>query len=236
MSEIFRRTEMLFGSEAVARFEGYHVALFGVGGVGGYVAEALGRSGIGEITLVDPDVVSVSNINRQIIALHSTVGQYKTQVMKQRLEDINPSIRVHARNCFFTADNAQEIDFSRFDYIADAIDTVSSKLLLAQIACEQDIPIIASMGAGNKLDAAAFSVADIFSTSVDPLARVMRTELRKRGVKKLKVVYSEERPMMPLLQEITPGRRSTPGSVAFVPPSAGLIMAGEILKDLANQK
>ena len=232
MSEIFKRTEMLIGTDNVKKLQNSHVAIFGVGGVGGYVAECLARSGIGEITVIDNDTVALSNINRQIIALHSTVGMNKTDAVKQRLLDINPKIKVNTINCFFTKDTQNEIDFETFDYIADAIDTVSSKILLAEIANEKNIKIISSMGAGNKLDAAAFKVADIYKTSVCPLARVMRTELKKRGIKKLKVVYSEEKAITPLIKEDSPNRRTTPASIAFVPSVVGLIIGGEIIKDL----
>lgn len=234
MSEIFSRSEMLLGKEKIQKLEKSHVAVFGVGGVGGFAVEALARSGVGEITIVDNDIVSLSNINRQIIALHSTVGMGKVKAVEERILDINPAAIVHSFQCFFGEDNADTFDFSSFDYVIDAIDTVSSKLLLAEICFNQNVKIISCMGAGNKLDPTAFQITDLFKTSMCPLARVMRNELRKRGVTSLKVVYSTEPPLTPLECKEASSRRQTPGSVAFVPSVAGLIAGGQVVKDLTN--
>jgi tRNA A37 threonylcarbamoyladenosine dehydratase len=229
----FSRTELLLGSEAVAKLNKSRVAVFGIGGVGGYIAEALARAGVGELDLIDADVVSLSNINRQIIALHSTIGKSKVEVAAQRVKDINPNIKVNINKIFYLPENKQQFSFDNYDYIADAVDTVAAKISLAEEAVRAGVPIISAMGAGNKLDATAFRVADIAKTSVCPLAKVMRQELRKRGINHLKVVYSEEKPLSPALsEEETSGKRQTPGSVSFVPPVVGLIMAGEIIKDL----
>ena len=234
MKEEFVRTEYLLGTESMEKLAGARVAVFGVGGVGGYVCEALCRSGIGELDLIDKDVVSLSNINRQIIATHSTVGRYKTEVMRERMLDINPDVRVRIHNCFFLPENAGEFDFSQYDYVVDAVDTVTAKIELV-MACERTgTPIISSMGAGNKLDPAGFRVADIYKTNVCPLAKVMRRELKKRGVKRLKCVYSEETVRQPLVKEIGETGKVTPGSNAFVPSVAGLIIAGEVIKDIAG--
>lgn len=233
----FSREEILLGSDAVKRLSAAKVAVFGVGGVGGYVAEALARSGVGNIDLFDNDKVSLTNINRQIIALTSTVGEYKTEVMKARILDINPDAKVSAFNVFYTPENAEEFDFSQYDYIVDAIDTVSAKLEIAVRAQAVGVPVISSMGAGNKLDPTRFEVADIYKTSVCPLAKVMRRELKQRGVKKLKVVFSKEEPIKPKqepCEEAPQGRRAVPGSIAFVPSTAGLIIAGEVIKDLTK--
>lgn len=239
MTEQFCRTELLLGSDAMDRLAGAHVAIFGVGGVGGYVCEALARSGVGALDLVDDDRVCPSNINRQIIATHSTVGRYKTDVMKERILDINPHAKVQAYRCFFLPDNADRFPFEEYDYVVDAVDTVTAKIELVLRAQAYHVPVISSMGAGNKLDASAFRVADIYETKVCPLAKVMRRELKKRNVEHLKVVYSEEEPMKPGNEteiSIESGshttRRATPGSVAFVPSVAGLIIAGEVIKDL----
>lgn len=221
---IYTRTAMMLGDAATGKLKASHVAVFGVGGVGGFVAEALARAGVGKITLIDADRVSVSNINRQIIALHSTVGRYKTEAMKERITDINPECEVVAINEFYSEENP--IDLSDFDYIADCIDTVKSKLHLICEAKLKEKSIISSMGAGNKLDPTRFRVADISKTHTDPLAKVMRTELRRRGVNRLKTVFSDEPP-------INPSGNRTPGSVSFVPSVVGLIMAGEIIKDIA---
>ncbi len=229
------RTAMLLGEPALAKLAGARIAIFGIGGVGGYVAEALARAGVGALDLIDNDTVSVSNINRQIIALHSTVGRLKVDVMAERIRDINPDCRVRALPTFYLPENATNFDFSAYNYIADAIDTVSAKLDLAVRAHQAGVPIIAAMGAGNKLDATAFEVADISKTSVCPLARVMRIELRKRGINHMKVVYSREEPRTPKQASVSDALapwRSTPGSISYVPGSAGLIMAGEIIKDL----
>ena len=233
MKEQFSRAAMLLGDAAMGRLKNARVAIFGVGGVGGYVVEALARSGVGELDIIDNDTVALSNINRQIIALHSTVGQYKVDAAKARVLDINPECRVNAHRVFYLPETANLFDFSEYDYIVDAIDTVKGKLALVERAQAAGTPIICSMGAGNKLNPAAFEVADIYKTSVCPLARVMRAECKKRGVKKLKVVYSKEppvRPKKPCEEETI--RRDTPGSAAFVPSVAGLIIAGEVIRDL----
>lgn len=233
MSEIFKRTELLLGENAVKKLSNCRVAVFGIGGVGGYTAEALVRSGVGKLDLIDNDTVSESNINRQIIALHSTVGRAKVDVMKERILDINPDAEVRAYNTFFMPETEDEFDFSQYDYVVDAIDTVTGKIALAVKADKARTPIISSMGAGNKLDPTAFEVADIYKTSVCPLARVMRRELKQRGIKKLKVVYSKEAPLSPVSDdENGQHRKQTPGSTAFVPSVAGLIIAGEVIKDL----
>lgn len=224
MSKRFSRTELLIGAENMGRLSRARVAVFGVGGVGGYVVEALVRSGVGTLDLIDADTVSQSNINRQIIATEKTVGRRKVDAAKERALDINPDIKVNVYQTFYLPETADQFDFTKYDYVVDAIDTVTGKLGLIMQAKKAGVPVISCMGAGNKLDAAAFEVADIFQTSVCPLARVMRRELKKRGVKKLKVVYSKEEP-------VKTGSR-IPGSVAFVPPVAGLILAGEVIKDL----
>ena len=230
MEELLR-TQMLLGKENVDKLWQKRVIVFGVGGVGGYACEALARSGVGQIDLVDNDRVSLSNINRQIIALHSTVGKPKVEVMRERICDINPQIKVNAYNVLFTKENSADFDFSAYDYVVDAIDMVSSKIELV-LCCERaGTSIIASMGTGNKLNPCAFKVSDIYKTSVCPLARVMRTELKKRGVKRLKVVYSEE---IPAMQEMGEGGRRVPASCAFVPSVAGLIIASEVIKDLVK--
>lgn len=234
----FSRTELLFGEDKLNMLKKSRVAIFGVGGVGGYVAEALARSGVGVIDLVDNDVVSLTNINRQIIALHSTIGMSKVKVMAERIRDINPQAVVNVHNCFYTPETSGDFDFSKYDYVVDAIDTVAGKIELVMQAQSAKTPIICSMGAGNKLDPTAFEVADIYKTSVCPLARVMRYELKKRGVKKLKVVYSKEIPVTPFENEEAEdsSRRSTPGSVAFVPSVAGLVIASEVIKDLVGKE
>ncbi len=229
MDNQFSRTELLLGTEAVEKLANSRVAVFGIGGVGGYAVEALARSGVGTLDLIDNDKVSLSNINRQIIATHSTVGEYKVDVAKVRIADINPNATVNTYRTFYMPEVAHEFDFSKYDYIIDAIDTVTAKLDLAVRATDLSIPIISSMGAGNKLDPTAFEVADIYKTSVCPLAKVMRYELRKRGVKKLKVVYSKEPPVTPSKD----GER-VPASCAFVPSVVGLIIAGEVIRDLVK--
>ena len=232
MSE-FIRTEMLIGKEALEKLRKASVAIFGIGGVGSYVCEAAARSGIGSITLIDNDVVSESNINRQLIALHSTIGCYKTEAAKRRIEDINPECQVKAVNAFYSYENAQIINFSEYDYIIDAIDTVTAKLCLIENTYKVGIPIISSMGTGNKLDPMRFRISDISKTSVCPLARVMRRELKNRGITKLKVLWSDEVPKKPLFEgEINSSRRQTPASVAFVPSVAGLLIAKEMITDL----
>lgn len=247
----FSRTQLLLGSEAMERLAGSRVAVFGIGGVGGYVCEALVRSGVGAFDLIDDDKVCLTNLNRQIIATRSTVGKYKVDVMEARMKDINPNVDIRTHKCFFLPENADTFPFSEYDYVVDAVDTVSAKLTLAVKAQEAGVPIISSMGAGNKLDASAFRVADIYKTSMDPLARVMRRELKKRGVRKLKVVYSQEQPIRPI-EDMSiscrthcvcpPGakhkcteRRDIPGSTAFVPSVVGLIIAGEIVRDISGK-
>lgn len=222
--EIFSRTESLIGKEALEKLKNSRVAVFGVGGVGSYVVEALARSGVGALDLIDNDSVSESNINRQIVALHSTLGKQKTAVAAARVKDINPAIKVREHNLFFLPKTANSFDFSPYDYVVDAIDTVSGKLALIECAKAANVPVISSMGTGNKLDPTAFEVADISQTSVCPLARVMRRELKKRGVEKVKVVYSKEEPKQ--------SGGSVPASIAFVPSVAGLIIASEVVKDL----
>ncbi|MBU5681320.1 tRNA threonylcarbamoyladenosine dehydratase [Blautia sp. MSJ-9] len=247
----FSRTELLLGKEAMNKLENSRVAVFGIGGVGGYVCEALVRSGVGSFDLIDDDKVCLTNLNRQIIATRKTVGQYKTEVMRDRILEINPKADVRIHQCFYLPENASDFDFSEYDYVVDAVDTVTAKIELIMRAKESGTPIISSMGAGNKLDASAFRVADIYKTKVCPLAKVMRRELKKRGVKKLKVVYSEEQPIRPIEDMAiscrshcicTPGakhkcteRRDIPGSVAFVPSVVGLIIAGEVIKDLTAE-
>lgn len=247
----FSRTQLLLGKEAMDALSASRVAVFGIGGVGGYVCEALVRSGVGAFDLIDDDKICLTNLNRQLIATRSTVGKYKVDVMEARMKDINPNVDIRTHKCFFLPENADEFPFSEYDYIVDAMDTVSAKLSLAVKAQEAGVPIISSMGAGNKLDATAFRVADIYKTSMDPLARVMRRELKKRGVKKLKVVYSQEQPIRPV-EDMSiscrthcicpPGakhkcteRRDIPGSTAFVPSVVGLIIAGEIVRDISGK-
>ena len=242
MNEQFSRTALLIGEENIMRLQNARVAVFGVGGVGGYVVEALARSGVGTFDLIDNDIVCLSNINRQIIATHKTLGMYKVEVAKERVLEINPEARVNIYKTFYLPETAREFDFTEYDYVVDAIDTVTGKLQLVEEANRYHVPIISSMGAGNKLDASAFEVADISKTTVCPLAKVMRRELKKRGIEHLKVVYSKEVPMIPRgaeeikqersVQETAVRKRQTPGSVAFVPSVAGLIIAGEIVKDL----
>ena len=244
----FSRTELLLGKEAMEKLQNSRVAVFGIGGVGGYVCEALARSGVGAFDLIDDDKVCLTNLNRQIIATYKTIGKYKTDVMKERILDINPKADVRVHKCFFLPENADEFPYEDYDYMVDAVDTVTAKISLVMKAQEKHIPIISSMGAGNKLDGSQFKVADIYKTKVCPLAKVMRRELKKRGVKKLKVVYSEEQSIRPI-EDMSiscrnhcicpPGakhkcteRRDIPGSVAFVPSVVGLIIAGEVVKDL----
>ncbi len=239
MLEQFSRTELLLGSEAMEKLNRKRVAVFGIGGVGGYVCEALVRSGIGAFDLIDNDVVSLTNLNRQIIATKSTVGRYKTEVMKERMLDINPEADVRIHNCFFLPENADQFPFEEYDYIVDAVDTVTAKIELIMKAKEKNIPIISAMGAGNKLDPSRFKVADIYKTDMCPLAKVMRKELKNRGIKKLKVVYSDEKPIKPLgevKEALNPGKKSIPGSIAFVPAIPGLMIAGEIVKDFIQKE
>ena len=234
MKEEFIRTAMLLGEEGLGILGNSRIAVFGVGGVGGHVVEALVRSGVGAIDIIDNDKVVTSNINRQIIATVSNLGKYKVDAMEERILDINPDCVVKKHNCFFLPENRGEFDFSKYSYVVDAVDTVTAKLELVMACQEANVPIISSMGAGNKLYPERFEVADIYKTSVCPLAKVMRRELKKRGVKKLKVVYSKEEAMVPVIEEHQEGRRATPGSVAFVPSVAGLIIAGEVIKDLTG--
>ena len=237
MLEQFLRTEMLLGSEALTRLQSARVAVFGLGGVGGYVVEALARSGVGSLDLIDSDTVSVSNLNRQILATHSTVGMLKVDAARQRVQDINPACNVKTYPIFYTPDTADSLDFTQYDYIVDAIDTVTGKLALVERAKAAGTPIICCMGTGNKLDASAFQVADISKTAMCPLARVMRRELAKRGIRHLKVVYSQEEALTPTGWEeeaAALGKRQIPGSVAFVPGAAGLLLAGEVVRDLTG--
>ena len=229
MKEAMERTAYLIGTDGVELLAGKHVALFGVGGVGGYVAEALGRAGVGALTLVDKDTVSVSNINRQLIATYETIGQKKTEVMAKRLYTVNPEIRIECRDCFFLPDTADEFDFTEYDYVIDAVDTVTAKIELVKRAQEAGVPVISCMGTGNKLDPGRFEIADISKTSVCPLAKVVRRELRKCGITRLKVLYSKEEP-------IKHQAGAVPGSISFVPPVAGLMIAGEVIKDLLREE
>lgn len=244
----YSRTQLIFGAEAMEKLRNSRVAVFGIGGVGGYTVEALARSGVGELDLIDDDKVCLTNINRQIIATRKTVGQYKVDVAAERVHDIDPNIVVNTYKTFYTPETAEQFDFTKYDYVVDAIDTVTGKIALVMNAKKAKTPIICSMGAGNKVDPTAFEVTDIFKTSVDPLARVMRIELKKRGIRKLKVVYSKEVPLTPVDDMAIsckthcicpPGtarkctqRRQVPGSNAFVPSVVGLIIAGEVIKDL----
>ena len=246
----FSRTELLFGKEAMQKLASARVAVFGIGGVGGFTVEALARSGVGEIDLIDDDKVCLTNINRQIIALRSTVGKYKVDVAEERLKGINPDIKINTYKTFYTPETADLFDFTQYDYVVDAIDTVTGKIELAVNAQKSGTPIISSMGAGNKLNPEKFEVADIYETSVCPLARVMRRELKSRGIKRLKVVYSKEKALTPIddmaisckencicppgTQRKCTARRQVPGSTAFVPSVAGLIIAGEVIKDITG--
>ena len=247
----FSRTQLLLGQEAMDRLAASRVAVFGIGGVGGYVCEALVRSGVGAFDLIDDDKVCLTNINRQIIATRTTIGKYKVDVMKERMLDINPKADINVHKCFFLPENSDDFDFEKYDYVVDAVDTVTAKLEIIMKAKRHNVPVISAMGAGNKLDPSAFMVADIYDTKICPLARVMRRELKKRNVDSLKVVYSQEKPTRPI-EDMSiscrsncvcpPGaahkcteRRDIPGSTAFVPSAAGLIMAGEIVKDLCNK-
>lgn len=245
----FSRTQLLLGKEAIEKMSNSRVAVFGIGGVGGYVCEALVRSGVGAFDLIDDDKVCLTNLNRQIIATRKSIGKYKVDVMKERMLDINPKVDVRVHKCFFLPENADDFPFEEYDYVVDAVDTVTAKLEIIVRAKSLNIPVISAMGAGNKLDASRFKVADIYKTQMDPLAKVMRRELKKRNIKHLKVVYSDEQPIKPL-EDMSiscrtncicpPGaahkcteRRDIPGSTAFTPAVAGLIMAGEIVKDLS---
>ncbi|MDY3765836.1 MAG: tRNA threonylcarbamoyladenosine dehydratase [Lachnospiraceae bacterium] len=247
----FSRTQLLLGEEAMKKLEQSRVAVFGIGGVGGYVCEALVRSGVGAFDLIDDDKICLTNLNRQIIATRKTVGKYKADVMKERILEINPNAYVTVHKCFFLPENAEEFPFDEYDYVVDAVDTVTAKIEIVMRAQRKGIPVISCMGAGNKLDGSQFRVADIYKTKMCPLAKVMRRELKKRGVKKLKVVYSEEKPTRPI-EDMSiscrahcicpPGakhkcteRRDIPGSLAFVPSVAGLIIAGEVVKDIVGK-
>lgn len=236
MEDIFARTRLLLGDEGLARLAASRVAVFGVGGVGGFAVEALARSGVGALDLVDSDTVDSTNLNRQIIATLPAVGRPKVEVAAERVASINPACTVRAHRCFFLPETTGIFDFAAYDYVIDAVDTVSAKIALVEAARAAGIPIISSMGAGNKLDPTAFRVADIFETSVDPLARVMRRELRRRGIDGLKVIYSTESPRPPAAtpEAVKDGSRPAPGSVAFVPSVAGLILGGEVVRDLAG--
>ena len=250
----FSRTELLLGTEALEKLKKSKVIVFGIGGVGGYVVEALARSGVGQIDVVDNDVVCLSNLNRQLIATRDTVGREKVDIMVERIHSINPDCLVHGFHCFYLPENKEKFDFSAYDYVVDAVDTVTAKLSLIEAAKEAGVPIISAMGAGNKVNPSGFMVADIYETKICPLAKVMRRECKKRGIESLKVVYSQEMPIKPKLNQAgsvsaeevamlsdqpgneteikSPKKRSTPGSVSFVPPVVGLIMGGEVVKDL----
>lgn len=228
---MFSRFELLVGSENIDKLNQSRVIVFGVGGVGGYVVEALVRSGIGHITIVDNDTVSLSNLNRQIIATQDTIGQKKVEVMKERILSINPECDVQTLEMFYLPENADVIDLTQYDYVVDAIDTITAKIELA-MRCNQKVPLISSMGTGNKMNPALLEVSDIYKTSVCPLAKVMRRELKKRGIKHLKVVYSKELPLKPQISNETTNKRTVPGSTSFVPSSAGLLIASEVIKDL----
>lgn len=235
----FSRSQLLFGKEAMDVLKNAKVAVFGIGGVGGYVVESLARSGIGKFVLIDADTVSITNINRQIIATLGSVGKYKCEVMKERILSINPDAEVEIHNCFYLPNNADEFDFKEYSYVVDCVDTVTAKLSIIMKAKEAGVPVISAMGAGNKMNPTALEVSDIYKTSMDPLAKVMRYELRKRKIKHLKVVYSKEKPIKPQIDlEVSSetSKRSTPGSTSFVPPAMGLIIASEIVKDLIGFK
>lgn len=234
MSDAFTRTEMLLGAENMEKLKNAHIAIFGLGGVGGHTVEALARCGVGHFTIFDSDTVAESNLNRQIIATIETIGQNKTEAMKNRILSINPSAEIITHNVFYLPENADNFDLSAYSYIVDAVDTVSAKLELAVRAQNLDIPIISSMGTGNKLNPTALKVCDIYKTSGCPLARVMRRELKSRSVKKLKVVYSEETPLKPLFSENPDSKKQSPGSTSFVPSVAGLIIASEVVKDICG--
>lgn len=231
--EELKRTELLLGRESIEKLKNSYIAIFGIGGVGGYTAEALARSGVGKLDLIDNDTVALSNINRQIIALHSTVGRYKVDVMKERIYDINPDAEVNAIRCFFLPENKDEFDFGKYDYIVDAVDTVSAKIAIIEEAKRAGVPVISSMGAGNKLHPEMFELADISKTSVCPLAKVMRNELKKRGITDVKAVYSKEPPIKSGVIDEKSGK-PVPGSISFVPSAAGLIIAGEVIRHLTG--
>lgn len=242
MTDRFSRTEMLLGSDAMDKLRNARVAVFGLGGVGGYIVEALARSGVGALDIIDNDTVSITNLNRQIVAVEGTVGMPKTEAAKMRIMQINPGCKVTAYNTFYMPENSSDFDFAQYDYIADAIDTVTAKIELVMNANKCGTPIICSMGTGNKLNPAELEVADIYKTSVCPLARIMRYELKRRGIKKLKVVYSKEMPIVPTgaaaekCRAESTGKKNVPGSTAFVPAVAGMIIASEIVKDICGIK
>lgn len=238
MENQFQRLEIQFGKEAVEKLKNSHVAVFGLGGVGSYCTEALARSGVGELTIVDNDIFDITNLNRQLYATHTSIGKNKCDVTEERIKDINPECKVHSYKLFYLPETENEISFEKIDYIADAIDTMSGKLHLIEKAKDLNIPIISSMGAGNKIDSSRIMTGDIYETSVDPLAKIMRRELRKRNIDSLKVVYSTEEPLVPQENdiELRKGKRSTPSSNAFVPPVFGLMMANEIVLDLIGYK
>ena len=233
MENMFLRTEMLLGEQAMDKLANSHVAIFGIGGVGGYVCEALARSGVGHFTLIDHDVVSITNLNRQIIATMDTIGRYKVDVMKERILSINPNAKVETKNIFYLPETEEQFDFAQYDYVIDAVDTVKAKISLIVKCKETDTPIICSMGAGNKMNPMGFMICDISKTEVDPLAKTIRTELRKRNIKNVKVAYSKEEPLKPLkeIKDETTGK-VIPGSNAFVPSAVGLLIASEVIKDL----
>ena len=239
MPDQYTRTRAQLGSPALDALRAAHVAVFGIGGVGGQAVEVLARSGVGELSLFDSDTVALSNLNRQLVALHSTLGQYKVDAMAARIADIDPTIVVHANRMFYNAETAPDVDLAQFDYVLDCIDTVSAKLLLIRCCKKVDVPILCSMGAANKLDPTAFKVADIEKTTVDPLAKVIRIERRKRRLGKVKVVFSEEQPLPPLEDEIeeapTAARRNVPASNAFVPAACGLVCGSEVVKDILRK-
>ncbi|MBQ7504219.1 MAG: tRNA threonylcarbamoyladenosine dehydratase [Ruminococcus sp.] len=232
----FSRSELLIGSDGINKLKSCRIAVFGIGGVGGYTAESLVRSGVGELDIIDKDKISLTNINRQIFATYDTIGEYKVDAAAKRLLSINPNLKLNTYKTFFTPDTSDEFDFTNYDYVVDAIDTVTGKIELVMKAYEAITPIISSMGTGNKLNPTLFEVEDIFNTSICPLARVMRKELKKRGIKKLKVVYSKENPLVPNgeIEEKASNGKQIPGSMSFVPPVAGLIIAGEVIKDLCE--
>lgn len=235
----YAREQMLFGEEGMKKLKNARVCVFGVGGVGGYVVEALARSGIGTLDIVDNDTVSLSNLNRQIIALHSTIGRYKVDVMEERIHDIDPSIKVNKYTCFYLPETKDQFDFTQYDYVVDAIDTVSGKISIVLQAQEAGTPVICSMGTGNKVDPSQLEITDIYKTEMDPLAKVMRYEMKKRRVKKLTVLFSKEKPITPIPMEqeqLTNKKRSVPGSTAFVPPAAGLMIAAKVVRDILGIK
>ena len=240
--DAYSRTRLLLGQDGMEKLKNAHIAVFGLGGVGGYVVEALARCGVGTLELIDHDTVSLSNINRQILATRETVGMEKSEAARLRVQAIDPEIKVIARHQFFGPDTKAEFDFSKYTYVVDAIDTVTGKLALVQAAREENVPILCCLGTGNKLDPTAFRIGDIYETSVCPLARILRKECRRRGIEKLKVLYSLEEPIKPdidpedpILQEMPEGRNALPGSVSFVPAAAGLIIAGQVIRDIVGK-